>query len=127
MRKLLTITILLATLISCSQGIEDYTCRLFGSSQKHYLTLDIKNNLWKLVFIDTETIAPLMFNGRISQKNDYYLLMKELDAFGSERLKFFYNRKENLLFANRQRSGDDINISYISSLENENSLYSYCK
>ena len=125
MKKLLTLTILLTTLISCSQdtGIEEYTCDMYDDMYEQtifiLLTFDTENNLWKAEYND------VIRNGRISQENDYYFAMHELDYYGSEGMSFFFNKKEKQLFNGEGKDG--INISYFSSLETEENQIANCK
>ena len=121
MKKLLTLTILLTTLISCSQdtGIEEYTCDMYEQTNFILLTFDTENNLWKAEYND------VIRNGRISQENDYYFAMHELDYYGSESMSLFFNKKEKQLFNGEGKDG--INISYFSSLETEENQIANCK
>jgi len=128
MKKLLTLTILLTTLISCSQdtGIEEYTCDMYEQTNFILLTFDTENNLWKAEY--NEIGIDLGFqgrNGRISQENDYYFAMHELDYYGSEGMSLFFNKKEKQLFNGEGKDG--INISYFSSLETEENQIANCK
>jgi len=122
MKKLLTLTILLTTSISCSQdtGIEEYTCDFIDIDEYNLLlTFDTENNLWKAEYND------VIRNGRISQENDYYFAMHELDYYGSEGMSLFFNKKEKRLFNGEDKDG--INISYFSSLETEENQLANCK
>ena len=122
MKKLLTITTLITTLISCSQekGIEEYTCDIIDIVEYDaLLTFDTENNLWKAEYSD------VIRNGRISQENDYYFAMHELDYYGSEGMSLFFNKKEKQLFNGEGKDG--INISYFSSLETEENQIANCK
>ena len=137
MKKLLTLTILFTTLISCSQGIEEYTCLMEGwkidennkiisgetKIYTQYFTFDTKNNLWNS---DGDFWTSIIQQGRISQKNDYFYELSVRDIFGGEEDAYYvFDRKKKKLYDARWL--DNLDIAYFTSYYNEDEKYFNCK
>jgi len=82
MKKLLTLTILLTTLISCSQekGIEEYTCEDVFYSNQLKLTIDLEKNTFKLA------------------KNIHEITRKNADFMVIDTNLFFFNRQSKNIY-----------------------------
>ena len=82
MKKLLTLTILLTTLISCSQekGIEEYTCEDVFHSNQLKLTIDLQKNTFKL------------------DKNILEITRKNADFLVIDTNLFFFNRQSKNIY-----------------------------
>jgi len=127
MKKLLTITILLTTLISCSQGIEEYSCSFMEQDKTkiytHYFTFDTKNDLWN-------SDGDWSFKeqqGRISQKNDYFYELSVRDFLWQKEYAYYvFDRKKKKLYDARRflEALDDVPASYIGTpIENLDIAY----